>query len=176
MAGSRILWGLGGAAPIETPAVLLFVVAACGGASQTEHTVTVAPVPTCQCPQAPPPADASPRFTQARTPEMAALAKRRLELAGRRIPIISKMYETGRSTLSEVLDAHRELALAARDGGLAHAELRLMLEQHRDAVKQLRDLTQKLFTMGVVTEEAVMHADLGVVEAEYWLAEMNAGR
>jgi hypothetical protein len=148
---------------------LAFVITACGGAPPPpEHAVTL-PAPTCNCPVVTPAS-----LPAARPPELDALGQQRVELARKRTPIVQREYERGMKSASELIAAYRDVAVAARESGLRGEALRSALTEYRDALARMRDHVKTRVAAGAESEEALMHVEIELAEAEFWLVEAKA--
>jgi hypothetical protein len=134
---------------------------ACGGSSP----------PACGPCQAAGASSAAPR----RSPKLEALANQRVELARKRLVLLRESFEKGSATLDELFAACRDVAFAARDSGLRGVPLRDVLEDYRDAVAALKQLTRERQAKGAVSDEAMSRVEALEAEAEYWLEEATPG-
>jgi hypothetical protein len=150
----------------------LFVTLGCGAllvACAAPGHDTAAPCTPC-APPAPVVSLSAPR----RSPELDQLGQRRVDLARKRIELLRLMYERGGLSLGDLTSAYHDVAFAARDSGLRGDALRKPLEDYRDAMRNLAELTDARFKQGAVNQADVASVQSHVAEAEFWLAEAVA--
>jgi hypothetical protein len=109
-----------------------------------------------------------------RSPELEALGQRRVELARKRVELVRVMHERGATTLADLASAYRDVAFAARDSGLRGDALQKPLEEYRDAMRRVEELTVNRYKQGAVNEGDVILVQGHVAEAEFWVAEAAA--
>ena len=140
----------------------------------------------CASPSASAPAPCSPCVTPGQPvasgtasarPERSAkldeLADRRVALAHERVEELRLAYQHGAARLGEVLIAYRDIAVAARESGLAGEKLRRELTVYRDATIELEKDFELRSQAGNAGPEDVVAARLARSEAEYWLVEAS---
>jgi len=140
----------------------------CGGSAATAASGACGP---CQAASA----DAAPNLSPA-SAKLRALGAKRVELARKRLTSLRIAFDHGSATVDELFAACRDVAFAARDSGLRGGALRDVLQEYRDAVVALKDLTRERAAKGVVGEDAVNRVESQLAEAEFWLAEASQGR
>lgn len=143
---------------------LAFVAVACAPSAQSP----VAPCAPCAMSTAPPIASAVP----ARSAELDALARRRLELARKPMEILRVQFQSGSIPLTEYLAASKRVVFAARDSKLSPAELRPILEEHIHAMKKALEIARSRYP-ATLSEAALVGCEYDVAETEYWLAELS---
>lgn len=148
-------------ASLAAGALAVVALTACGGSSS----------PACGPCQAGGASSAAPR----RSPKLEALASQRVELARKRLVLLRESFGKGTTTLDELFAGCRDVAFAARDSGLRGPPLRDVLQDYRDAVAALKQLTRERQAKGAVNDEAMSRVEALEAEAEYWLEEAAPG-
>jgi hypothetical protein len=150
------------------PLVASMLLTACAGTGAA--TPVSAPV---GAPVAAPGSSPAPATAAARSKELEKLAEARVELAKKRIALLQAKFEHGAASLSELLEARRDVAFAARDSGMRGEALMRVLADYRDAMRSLIELTKTRHAQGAVDEASVQAAEAALAEADFWLAEAS---
>ncbi len=106
-----------------------------------------------------------------RSAKLDQLAQQRVTLARKRLVLLRASFDRGVTTLDDLIAGSRDVAFAARDSGIHGEALRGVLQEYRDAVVAMKDLTRERAAKGAVGEDAVTRIDALVAEAEYWLED-----
>ncbi len=106
-----------------------------------------------------------------RSPKLDALARKRVDLARKRLAEQRASFDAGKATLDELFAACRDVAFAARDSGMHGEALRQVLDEYLGAVTALRDLMRERAARSAGSADATRRIDGLVAEAEYWVEE-----
>jgi hypothetical protein len=142
-----------------TLAISLSSICACTSAPTTR--------PTCPCGES---ARIVPPIVPARSAHVEQLAQQRVTRARERLELLRLLYRSGHLSLPEIVAAHRDVAVAARDSGLHGQPLLAALTEYNDAATKLVTETRSWVDAGKVSESDLKQAELESAEAAYWLS------
>jgi outer membrane protein TolC len=133
-----------------------------------------APTPCTPCQQ--PTLQAAPSSAAtARSEELDALAERRVELLSKSLATTEAQYRAGAASMETLMQAERDIALAARDG-LRGEKRRHELERYRAAMNTASGAMKQRYDSAKVTEAELHRVEAALAEAEYWLLEATEAR
>jgi hypothetical protein len=107
-------------------------------------------------------------------PALSVRAQARLEAAKKWAALEEARYRTGIGSGEEYFDALRAVYLSARESGGAKDELVKAAQEYRDAVARAKDSVKAGFNAGTRSSSDMAMSEYRLVEAEFWLAEIQS--
>jgi len=109
------------------------------------------------------------------SPELGAIGKARIEVAGKLRDATERLYRGGEVSIVEYLNAQKRYDEVVADVMVRTAADRVRYLEHRVAThKKIEDATRELFRRAHVTERDALTAELARLDAEYALAKARA--